>query len=133
MPQATKLTPIHNDVTGRTDYQFTAKLVSIGDKSRPNSNGKQYVVGTCEFVNQKGNIVQRTVQIYNGNLTDKEGNIRMEVGNEYLTTASTDDEGNVYLRMSHLANASRATADDFDFSATEVTEKETNTIASQMP
>ena len=130
MPQATKLTPIKNDVTGKTDYQFSATLISIGDKELENSNNKAYRVGTCEFVNQKGKTVQRTVQIYNGNLLDEEGEVRMKAGNDYLTTLSFDDKGNTYLRMSHLANASRATADDFELPTAETVE--TGSIADSM-
>lgn len=130
MPQATKLTAVPNPTTGKTDYQFTARLVSIGETELENSNGKTYRVGTCEFVNQKGNTVQRTVQIYDGNLKDKSGNIRMQAGNDYLTTLSFDDKGNTYLRMSHLANASRATADDFELPVEETVE--TGSIADSM-
>jgi len=106
--EATQMKPVINEVTGKTDLNFNGKLISIGTTVLANSNGKEFVVGTIEFVSQQGEKVQRSAQIYKASL--EKG---MEAGRSYLCTASKGDNGEVYIRASHLVVAERASADDF--------------------
>lgn len=101
-------TPVLNEVTGKTDFNFPGKLISLGSKELENSNGKKYVVGTIEFITPAGEKVQRSAQIYKASLDQG-----IEVGRNYLSTASQGDNGEIYIRTSHLVVAERAKLDDF--------------------
>jgi len=99
-----------NPVTGKTEVQFTSTLLSINDELTENSNGTMYARCTVEFKNQKGEIKKSTAIIYENNF--KHG---VEVGQKYLTTANKGNDGNVYLRMSHLLATETPDVDDFNF------------------
>ncbi len=100
--------PVLNEVTHKEDLNFSAKLISIGSKELENTNGNKYVVGTIEFVTPDGEKVQRSTQIYAKSL--EKG---MEAGGSYLCTAQQGEDGQVYIRTSHLVVAERAQASDF--------------------
>lgn len=103
---------ITNSKTGKTDYQFTGKLLTIEDEVRSNTNGTNYVLGTISFVNAKGQVKEATCAVYENNL--KHG---METGKEYLCTASQGADNRMYIHVSHLQNVSAATTDDFGIEA----------------
>lgn len=108
-----------NPVTGLQQAQFQAKLISApSEKTLQNSNKKNFKVVTIEFENSKGEKVQRSASIYEGNYSKG-----ISVGKTYLTTATISGQ-NVYLQMSHLENASRAELDDFAVASAEVTATE---------
>lgn len=103
---------VFNEVTKKWEVQFPATLLSISDSPLTNQNGKNYLVGTVRYKNVKGESKTASAVIYEGNYSKG-----MEVGETYLCTANQDDKGNTYLRLSHLMQTERASADDFDFSA----------------
>lgn len=107
---------VANKITGATEKQFGAKLVSIATDPMTNqTTGKPYYPCTIEFVNANGQIVQRTAIVYGKNF-----DYGMEVGKEYMATAQKVDD-RVYVHLSHLTFVNGATDEDFDFDA-EVTE-----------
>lgn len=107
---------VKNETTGKEDMQFSGKLISISDKVLQNSNNKNYKVVTVEFEDLKGNIQKASGICYEGNY--KNG---VEVGKEYLCTAS-EANGNAYIQMSHLPGAAdRPTLDMFGFVSEAVT------------
>lgn len=91
-----------------------AKVVSLGTTELENKNGKTYVVGTIEFPNVHGELVQRGAICYTKNL--EKG---VEVGGTYLcNVVVTEDRPNEPLiTISSLTTATRATAEDFGFDA----------------
>lgn len=108
---------VTNKITGQTEKQFSAKLVSIADAPMQNkTTGKDYYPCTIEFVNANGQIVQRTAIVYGANKS-----YGMEVGSEYMATAqqgvNSKGEPAVYVHLSHLTFVNGATEDDFDFDA----------------
>jgi len=108
---------VTNKITGATEKQFGAKLISIATDPLTNqTTGKPYYPCTIEFVNANGQIVQRTAIVYGANKS-----YGMEVGNEYMATAqqgvNSKGESAVYVHLSHLTFVNGATEDDFDFDA----------------
>ena len=99
---------IQNRETGKTEFNFNATLLKIGEAVLENSNEKPFKVVTLRFNLPEGKEVERSGIIYESNYS-----YGIEVGRDYLTNLSFDDEGTPQLRMSHLSNASRATTDDF--------------------
>ena len=99
---------IQNQETGETEFLFNARLLKIGKREMENSNGKLFKVVTLEFNLPDGEKVNRSAICYQANY--KYG---IEEGKEYLCNLSFDDKGDPQIRMSHLSNADRATADDF--------------------
>lgn len=97
-----------NETTGETEFLFNAKLVSIGEKTLQNSNGKNFKIVSLSFDTPSGDPVTRTAMCFESNY-----NYGIEVGTSYLSNLSFDAEGNPQLRMSHLSNSDRATASDF--------------------
>ena len=102
-----------NSVTGQLEANFNAKLVSIGQNFLENSNGVKFKVGTIEFTNVKGALVQKSARIYEKNLS-----YGMPVGQSYMCTVSKyqDASGSTQydIKCSHLQGAQRATSDDFE-------------------
>ena len=102
-----------NSVTGQLEANFNAKLVSIGQNFLTNINKVKYKVGTIEFTNAKGELVQKSARIYEKNLS-----YGMPVGQSYLCTVSKyqDASGSTQydIKCSHLQGAQRATSDDFE-------------------
>ena len=92
-----------------TQKQFTAKLLSVSNSSKENSNGKMFYNATIQFANANAELVVRQAIIYAGNFA-----YGMEIGNDYLTVASKTDTG-VIINVSHLTNADLASAEDFGF------------------
>ena len=99
---------VFNSVTNRNDIQFTGKLLNVNEEIRTNSNGTNFMLGTIEFVNAKGETKRATCGIY-----EKNYNKGMVVGEEYLCTASSDDSGKWYIHVSHLQQVASASAEDF--------------------
>lgn len=125
---------ITNKQTGEQGYAFSGVLKSIGTTVLYNNNEAQtpYRIGTVEFKNSKGELKTSTAKIYEGNLIDRTtGNVRMEIGESYACTAFKDEKNNVYIQVSHLPDAERATAEDFDFSALEVNTISKTTLAAK--
>ena len=103
---------VTNKITGATEKQFGAKLISIATDPLTNqTTGKPYYPCTIEFVNANSQIVQKTAIVYGKNY-----DYGMEVGKEYMATAQKVED-RVYVHLSHLAFVNGATADDFDFDA----------------
>ena len=102
-----------NSVTGQLEANFNAKLVSIGQNFLTNINNVKYKVGTIEFTNAKGALVQKSARIYEKNLS-----YGMPVGQSYMCTVSKyqDASGSTQydIKCSHLQGAQRATSDDFE-------------------
>lgn len=107
----TTFKPVENAHTGKTDYNFPAKLVGINlNQPFTNANGKVYFFGQVEFTYPNGQPSGAvTTQIFQGNL-DKGA---VQVGNTYLSTLSRDDNGNIWIRTSHLQAGSNVDADAF--------------------
>ena len=107
---------IINPVTGKTEFNFPATLVSINTNSPQkftNASGvdKVYYLGTVDYVNAKGiDIKGKTTQIFQVSV-DK----GMKAGNTYLSTVSKGSDGELYIRTSSaIAGGSNATEEDFD-------------------
>ena len=102
-----------NSVTGQLEANFNAKLLSVGQNFLTNSNGIKYKVGTIEFKNAQGALIQRSARIYEKNLS-----YGMPVGQSYLCTVSKyqDVSGTTQydIKCSHLQGAQRASSDDFE-------------------
>ena len=102
-----------NSVTGQLEANFNAKLISIGENFLTNTNGVKYKVGTIEFTNAKGALVQKSARIYEKNLS-----YGMPVGQSYMCTVSKYQDANgatqYDIKCSHLQGAQRATSDDFE-------------------
>ena len=102
-----------NSATGQLEANFNAKLISIGENFLTNINGVKYKVGTIEFTNAKGVLVQKSARIYEKNLS-----YGMPVGQSYLCTVSkyVDTAGATQydIKCSHLQGAQRATSEDFE-------------------
>jgi len=90
---------------------FTARLISVSEEPVGQfPSGKYYHVGTIQFENDKGQVVQRTCIINKANF-DK----GMSEGNDYLCNAIIrDGQNTVLLVCSHLQGGS-ARADFSDF------------------
>ena len=104
----TKYKQIENPDSGETEFLFNATLLKIGKSVLENSNEKLFKVVTLKFNLPDGEEVERTAMCYQANY--KHG---LSEGKDYLCNLSFDEEGNPQIRMSHLTNADRATADDF--------------------
>ncbi len=104
----TKYRKIENPETGETEFLFNATLLKIGKSVLENTNEKMFKVVTLKFNLPDEQEVERTAMCYQSNYQ-----YGIEVGKDYLCNLSFDPEGNPQIRMSHLTNADRATADDF--------------------
>ena len=104
----TKYREITNEVSGESEFLFNATLLKIGENTLSNSNEKEYKIVTLKFDLPNGEEVERTAMCYESNYEHG-----IEVGIAYLCNLSFDEEGNPQIRMSHLSNADRASANDF--------------------
>jgi hypothetical protein len=104
----TKYKEIINEETGEKQFLFNAKLLKIGEKTLENTNGKNYKIVTLKFNLPSGEEVERTAMCYQANY-----DYGVETAKDYLCSLSFDQEGIPQIKMSHLSNADRATADDF--------------------
>ncbi len=104
----TKYRQIQNPETGKTEFNFNATLLKIGDVVLENTNEKPFKVVTLKFNLPDGEEVERTAISYKSNYQ-----YGIEAGKDYLCNLSYDNEANPQIRMSHLTNADRATAADF--------------------
>lgn len=92
---------VKNEVTGKIDLNFGAKLVSINTKTsysfkNAKNEEKVYYLGTVDFVYPNGTVGKGvTTQIFKTSV-DK----GVEVGSVLLSTMSRDDSGKVWLRTS---------------------------------
>ena len=105
---------------------FTGKLISVSEQPVGQfPSGKEYHMGTIQFENDKGQMVQRPCIINKANF-DK----GMSEGNDYLCNAIVrDNQTSVLLVCSHLqGGASRADFSDFglDVASTTSTAKVVN-------
>lgn len=106
---------IVNPVTGKTEYNFPATLVSINTNSPQtytNGSGVEntYYLGAVDFINANG--VEKkgiTTQIFK-----KSFDHGMKIGDTFLSTVSKGDDDKMYIRTSHLvAGGNNATEEDF--------------------
>ena len=105
----TKFTPVVNETTGKTDFNFPATLVSISDKVLENSNGTKYVLGNVDFTYPNGQPAKSvTTQIFAKSLAHG-----ITVGSTLLSTLSRDDEGRMWIRTSHLPAGNGIDTDAF--------------------
>ena len=105
----TKYREITNETSGESEFLFNATLLKIGEKTLSNSNEKKYKIVTLEFNLPNGEEVERTAMCFASNYE-----YGVEIGKAYLCNLSFDEEGNPQIRMSHLSNADRASANDFE-------------------
>ena len=104
----TKYREFLNAETNKSEFLFNATLLKIGENVLQNSNSKDYKIVTLGFNLPNGQEVERTAICYASNY--EKG---VETGKDYLCNLSFDEEGNPQIRMSHLYNAGRASAEDF--------------------
>ena len=105
----TKFTPVVNETTGKTDFNFPATLVSISNKVMENSNGTKYVLGNVDFTYPNGQPAKSvTTQIFAKSLAHG-----ITVGSTLLSTLSRDDEGRMWIRTSHLPAGNNIDTDAF--------------------
>jgi len=117
-----------NSTTGHPQFQGSAKLLSpLGDKTKPNTNGKLFKVANVEYIGVTGKVARCGATIYEGNYSKGE----LTVGQEYIATVTVapDKDGVVtaYMQMSHLvANGGFASVSDFitEEELVEITTKE---------
>ena len=106
---STKFKPVLNETTGKTDFNFPATLVSMSDKIMTNSNGTEYVLGNVDFTYPNGLPAKSvTTQIFKKSLDHG-----ITVGTTLLSTLSRDDEGNMWIRTSHLPAGNNIDIDAF--------------------
>jgi hypothetical protein len=110
-----KFKKITNPVTGKTEYQFPATLVSINTNSPQkftNASGVEntYYLGAVDFINANGEEKKGvTTQIFT-----KSYNHGMKIGDIFLSVVSKSDDNKMYIRTSHLiAGGNNATEEDF--------------------
>lgn len=102
---------------GQMQAQFSSKLLSVGSNVLKNVNDTEYRIVGIKFEDAKGVEQEVTAIMYESNF--KHG---VEVGKNYLTTATQTDQG-VFLQVSHLESIDkRATDDMFDFAHAIVSE-----------
>lgn len=102
---------IRDDERNQEVANFNARLISVSEEPVGQfPSGKEYHIGTIQFENDKGQMVQRTCIINKANF-DK----GMSEGNDYLCNAIIrDGQSTVLLVCSHLqGNSSRADFSDF--------------------
>lgn len=104
----TKYKEIFNPETGEAEYQFGAKLLQIGEVVLQNSNGTDFKIVNLQFHLPSGELVERSAICYAANYDHG-----IEPGKTYVSTLSFDLDGDPQLRMSHLAQAERASKEDF--------------------
>lgn len=105
----TKFTPVQNETTGKTDFNFPASLVSLSDKVMKNSNGTEYVLGNVDFTYPNGAPAKSvTTQIFKKSLDHG-----ITVGSTLLSTLSRDDDGRMWIRTSHLPAGNGIDTDAF--------------------
>ena len=105
----TKFTPVVNETTGKTDFNFPATLESISNKVMENSNGTKYVLGNVDFTYPNGQPAKSvTTQIFKKSLDHG-----ITVGSTLLSTLSRDDEGRMWIRTSHLPAGNGIDTDAF--------------------
>jgi len=108
-----------NPVTGVTEIQFTATLLSVSQNAleRTNGNGetKKFRVASIRFTDAEGEVQETSAVINEANYA-----YGMETGKDYLATARPDtganaEPGSVIISVSHLTQVSapRATANMF--------------------
>lgn len=107
---------VKNETTGQMDVLFSAELLTLTENVLQNSNGKNFKIAGIKFKDKNGKEQKATAMVYEGNYQHG-----LEIGKDYLATASKGEDGNVYIRLSHLEYVdNRATVEMFDFSETEV-------------
>ena len=104
----TKYKEFLNAETNKSEFLFNATLLKIGENVLQNSNSKDYKIVTLKFNLPSGEEVERSAMCYQSNY-----DYGVEIGKDYLCSLNFDQEGNPQIKMSHLSNADRATADDF--------------------
>jgi hypothetical protein len=102
-----KLTWTQNEVTGQLQANFNAKLVSVGEKVLPNSNGKEYVL--CNIQLESGKTISGRMYTANVAKLDPE-----TIGMSVLCTATQYGENQLDITVSHLTSAPRISANEFE-------------------
>jgi len=101
---------IEDSSNGNPRFELGVTLLTpLSETVLQNSNQKNYRLCTVQYVNRHGEVAKASAAIYEGNYS--KGGI--EVGKEYLATATVVD-GKAYIQMSHLIfGGSIASSDDF--------------------
>jgi hypothetical protein len=108
-----KLNWKENDLTGRMEANFSAKLISVSESTFKNVNETEYRIAGIELEN--GNQVQ-------GLMYEKNFEHGVEIGNSYSCRAIYDKENpeNLLITISHLPSAKRASLEDFGLTIEDV-------------
>lgn len=112
---------IFNATTNKVNYQLSAKLISVSNDVRENSNGTQYRLCTIEFKDGNGKVHRATASMW-----EKSFQHGVEVGNSYLTTINPElnaetGKTDLYFSVSHLEGTpERITAEDINLDFSEV-------------
>lgn len=103
---------VFNDYTNQTEIHFDAKVISLGDSVQQNANGTEYVVGTVEFKDVKGNTQRASAIAYTASLAK----IPLSIGDNINCRAIPPQDGrkDVLLIMG-LPGGARANTDMFAF------------------
>ncbi len=112
---------------GQVEVIFSAEVIGeLSEKIFTNSNGTEFKVVPIQFEDKHGKVQKRSAMIYKGSY--EKG---IEIGKNYLATATKGEGNKAYIRLSHLEYVdNNITADMFDFSTTEV--KETTTTKNKV-
>lgn len=111
------LTWKQNEQTGNYEANFSAKLMSVSDKTFASNNekGTLYRAVTIQLENGSS---------YQGIMYEANYQHGVTMGNSYLCRAiNSGKDENVLITVSHLAAAPRATVKDFGFSLSQVKEE----------
>lgn len=107
---------VYNEVTKQNEVHFSAELIApLSSTEVKNVNGKLFKIASIKFTDKTGKEQKSTAMIYEGNYQHG-----LTVGQNYLAVASKGENGQAFIRLSHLTYVdSRATIDMFDFGAPE--------------
>ena len=107
---------IENSPKGHTRFEFNAQLIApLSTTVLQNSTPKNYRIAQIAFKNTKGEVVQSSAAIYEGNYSKGP----LTVGESYrcVVTIAPNADGKLtpYIQMSHLvAGAGYADVSDFE-------------------
>jgi len=111
------LTWKQNEQTGNYEANFSAKLMSVSDRTFISSNEKGTLYRAVTIQLENGNS-------YQGIMYEANYQHGVAIGNSYLCKAiNSGKDENVLITVSHLAAAPRATVKDFGFSLSQVKEE----------
>lgn len=97
-----------NEVTDLMQANFTAKLISISNSTKTNSNGKEYRIASIKFTD--ADAVEQTITAI---MYEKNYSKGVKVGNDYIATVTIMPDNQPLVTVSHLQGAERATINMF--------------------